>query len=185
MRLRTTRPEDGARIWRLVQQAGSLELNSAYAYVLLATHFSDTCLIAEEGDELIGMVIAYRPPRRSEAVFVWQVAVAPAGRGRGLGRRLLLELAARTAPHGVRFVEASVTPGNAPSRALFESLARELGTECRVQPFMTPELFPEPHEAEELFRIGPFAAAGNATDIAPALGRNGSTSQETTRETTR
>lgn len=157
MRIRHPEPADGATLWRLVKEAGTLELNSPYTYVLMATHFADTCLVAEDDGEPLGMVIGYRPPTGPEAVFVWQVGVSPAARGRGLGRRLLAELMVRTAPRGVTHLEASVTPGNEASRALFRSVARQLDADCRVEPFMGAELFPGEHEPEELFRIGPIA----------------------------
>ncbi|MDY7092998.1 MAG: diaminobutyrate acetyltransferase [Acidobacteriota bacterium] len=156
MRFRHPQMEDGSDLWRLVGDAGTLELNSAYTYVLMATHFADTCLLAESDEgEPLGFVVAYRPPTHPEAVFVWQVAVAPEARGQGLGRRLLEELVARTAEDGVRYLEATVTPDNEPSRKLFRSFARELDTECRVEDFMGQEVFPQDHEAEDLFRIGP------------------------------
>jgi len=157
VRLRPPTPDDGAAIWRLAGAAGELEQNSGYAYVLLATHFDDTCLVAEEDGELLGFVVGYRPPRQPDTIFVWQVAVAAAARGLGLGRRLLVELARRSAASGVCWVEATVTPDNEPSRKLFRSLARELGTECAVLPFMSAQLFPAAHEPEELFRLGPYS----------------------------
>lgn len=158
IRFRSPAPEDGADLWRLVRDAGTLELNSPYTYILMASHFAGTCLLAEaeDADAPLGLVIAYRPPTHPDAVFVWQVAVSPAARGRGLGRRLLETLVERLRPAGVRFLEATVTPDNEASRALFRSVAREAGVPCRVEEFMTEDLFPEAHEAEELFRIGPF-----------------------------
>lgn len=165
IQIRQPQPEDGAALWQLVKDAGTLEVNSPYMYVLFAAHFSDTCLIAEEGDQALGLIIGYRPPRTPEVVFVWQVAVAATARGRGLGHRLLRRLADTTSEQGVRFLEASVTPSNAASRALFRSLARELDTECRVEPFMSNSLFPQAHEAEELFRIGPFGQDLSITEV--------------------
>ena len=156
MRLRAVTPADGAAIWRLVQEAGTLEANTAYCYVLMCTHFDETCLLAEDDDgRPCGFVVAYCPPRQVDTVFVWQVGVLSAARGAGLGRRLLRELVERNSARGVRYLEASVTPDNEASRALFRGLARELGTECAVGPFMGSDLFPGEHEPEELFRIGP------------------------------
>lgn len=160
MKFRRPEMEDGATLWRLVRDAGTLELNSSYTYLLMSTHFAETCLLAEDEDGTpLGLVLAYRPPTHPESVFVWQVAVAPEARGQGLGRRLLEELFARTAEDGVRFLEATVTPDNKPSRKLFRSFARELDTECRVEDFMDEEVFPKDHEAEDLFRIGPIEAS--------------------------
>jgi len=156
-RIRPVTPSDGAEIWRMVEEISALESNSAYCYVLFCSHFGDTCVIAEDDEgEALGFVVGHRPPRQGDTVFVWQVGVRRTARGLGLGRRLLRALVEQTAALGVRYLEASVTPGNQPSRALFRSLARELGTECSVGPFMGAELFPVEHEPEELFRIGPF-----------------------------
>jgi len=164
VKIRHPDPTDGSTLWELVKAAGTLELNSSYTYVLMATHFAETCLIAESGGTSAGLVVAYCPPGRNDAVFVWQVAVAPEFRGRGLGRRLLRALVRRTSPLGVRFLEASVTPSNEASKALFRSLARDVGADCRTLPFMGSELFPEPHEAEDLFRIGPIELDSSRRD---------------------
>ena len=42
-RYRSAVPSDGASLWHLVQAAGTLELNSAYFYLLFATDFGRTC----------------------------------------------------------------------------------------------------------------------------------------------
>lgn len=169
MKLRHPEPGDGEAVWRLVREAGTLEVNAPYAYVLFAHHFADTCLVADagDGDGLLGAVVAYRPPTHPEAVFVWQVGVAEQARGQGLAGRLLSELLERTTPDGVTHLEATVTPDNAPSRALFESLARRLDVPCRVEPYLGAELFPGDHEPEELFRIGPFAPTDIPRDSSP------------------
>jgi L-2,4-diaminobutyric acid acetyltransferase len=58
---------------------------------------------------------------------------------------------------GVRFLETTVTPTNAPSRALFASFARGMDAEHTVSPYIEAGMFPEEgHEDEELHRIGPF-----------------------------
>ena len=156
-RIRPLTPSDGAEIWRMVEEISALEANSAYCYVLFSSYFGDTCLIAEDDNgRALGFVVGFRPPRQGDTVFVWQVGVLRAARGLGLGRRLLSALVEHTAALGVRYLEATVTPDNQASRALFRSLARELDTECSVSPFMGAELFPGEHEPEELFRIGPF-----------------------------
>ncbi len=155
VQFRKPRPEDGAAMWRLVREMGGLELNSAYFYVLFATDFADTGVVAETEDgQLAGFVVGHRPPTRAEAVFVWQVGVAPWMRRQGLARSLLDELLARQ-PAEVSWLEASVTPDNTASTRLFRALARDRGVECRESEYMSAELFPRSHAAENLFRIGP------------------------------
>ena len=82
IRFRAATPDDGAAIWRLVQATGTLELNSAYFYLLFATDFGDTCLVAERDGRMVGAVVGYHPPRHPDTAFVWQVGVLPEMRGR-------------------------------------------------------------------------------------------------------
>jgi L-2,4-diaminobutyric acid acetyltransferase len=153
--LRRPSAGDGAQLWRLVGSIGALERNSAYAYLLLCTHFADTCLVAEIEGELVGFVLAYRPPTEPDTVFVWQVGVGATARGRGLARRLLDALIERPACRGVRTLCATVSPDNAPSQALFRSFARARGIACADEPGFAAASFPEPHPDETLLRIGP------------------------------
>ncbi len=156
MSMRPTHLGDGAAMWQFVADHGGLELNTAYAYMVLADDFTDTCVVAEQDDVLAGFVLGYRPPNRPDTLFVWQVGVAPSHRGQGLARRMILELLERNAPE-VRFLESTVTPSNTASRRLFRSVAEARGTTCHVSEYLTEGLFPEPgHEPEEKFRIGPF-----------------------------
>jgi len=163
--LRSPEPGDAAPIWHLARRSGALDDNSSYAYALLCTHFSDTCIVAEEHDAIVGFVVGYRPPRAADTLFVWQVTVASSHRGRGLGRKMLSRLVARDALADVRFLEATVTPSNVASRRLFTAAARELDAPCDVQRFFGPDVFPETgHEPEDLFRIGPFTTASPRRD---------------------
>lgn len=157
-RFRTPAVDDGTAMLELVQASGTLEANSAYSYVMLADRFPETCVVAEREGESVGFVSAFISPEREDTVFVWQIGVAQSERGRGLARRMLQELLRRPACQGVRFLEATVTPSNKASAALFRSLARELGAQCRRERGFEEDCFPEEgdHEPERLFRIGPF-----------------------------
>jgi len=155
MEFRAPRAEDGRRIHALVEQDDTLESNSAYCYVLLCTHFARHGIIAEQDGVLAGFVAAYRPPSDPEAVFVWQVGVAPAGRGQGLGKRLLNALVAQPANRDARFLTATVDAANEPSNRLFAAFARDQGVALETETGFTSDLFPPGHAAEPLLRIGP------------------------------
>lgn len=149
-------PRDGKAIHALVAGCKPLDLNSTYAYLLLCEHFADTCVIATRDGETVGFVSAYVPPRRSDVIFVWQVAVAAAARGEGLALRMLRELLERPAVRRCRWLETTVTPTNVPSTRLFYRLARDLRAVLEEKPMFHEEDFgTERHEAETLFRIGP------------------------------
>ncbi|CAM5189722.1 L-2,4-diaminobutyric acid acetyltransferase OS=Castellaniella defragrans OX=75697 GN=ectA PE=3 SV=1 [Castellaniella defragrans] len=141
----------------LVERCPPLDLNSVYLYLLLAEHFADTCIVAERDGVVVGMVTAYRPPGRTDSLFVWQVAVDPQARGEHLGLRMLTGLLARAHLRDVHWVETTVGPGNRASRQLFARLATRLGTGLEESPFFDAALFGAGgHEAEPLLRVGPF-----------------------------
>jgi len=149
--------EDGAKIWEFINYTKTMDLNSAYSYIMLGHFFSDTCVIAEDKDEIIGFVSAFRLPQDPDTIFVWQVAVHDGYRGEGIGRKLLKELLKRESCKNVRYLEATVSPTNIASQSLFKGLSRYLGCPCEISDCFPEELFPESgHEAEQTYRVGPF-----------------------------
>lgn len=154
---RSARPADGTTLWQLAQAAGTLEVNSQYFYLLLATDFGDTCLVAEHNGQAAGMVIGYQPPRQPATAFVWQVGVLAPYQGQGVGLRLLQAWLALPANAHCQWVTATVADDNTASQALFKRLARALDTDCTVQPHFTADLLVHGHPAEPLYRIGPLA----------------------------
>ena len=154
--------QDGADIWDLVKADGTLDLNSPYAYLLTGKHFGDTSVVARTHGRLAGFTWAYIPKPTPDALFVWQIGVATADRGQGLATAMLERVIARPACANVRYVEATVTPSNTASRALFEGLARNHGTRCITSRCFARHMFPAGnHEAELLMRIGPLDAAAS------------------------
>lgn len=158
--------EDAADIWKLVQRTPTLDANSPYAYLLLCTHFAETGLVARMGRELLGFVLGYVRPDQGGTAFVWQVGIAQEARGRGLGRQLLEGWFARCARRrDVRFLEATVTPSNDASRALFASFALRQGAPLQERIAFPGAVFPDeaPHEDEVALRIGPVPLARAVT----------------------
>lgn len=148
--------KDGAEIYRLVRDGGTLELNTAYAYLLAGAHFSGTSVVARKGSDLCGFVWAYPVPERTDTLFVWQIGVARECRGTGLGTAMLRELLRRHACERITHVEATVTPSNEASLRLFHGLAEKLDANIETGVGFDASLFPEPgHESELLVRIGP------------------------------
>jgi L-2,4-diaminobutyric acid acetyltransferase len=145
---------DGAALWRLARDSGTLDLNSPYAYLLWCGEFAATSVLAEVDGRPAGFVTGFRPPERPHVLFVWQVAVAAEHRGLGLAGRMLDALLERDP--ALRAVEATVTPSNTASQRLFRALARRHGCACTERPCIETAHFPDPgHEPELLFHIGP------------------------------
>lgn len=133
-----------------------LDVNSEYAYFLVADNFPETSVIAEMDGEAVGFVTAFIPPRKKDVLFVWQVGVSGRARGHGIAGRMLDELLRRPACGDVRYVETTVSPSNEASRRLFQGLARQAGCDIRTETYLKAEDFGNgAHEEEVLFRLGP------------------------------
>ena len=109
----------------------------------------------------LGFVGGYLKPSDPSVLFIWQIAVSREARGRRIGAGLLDEVLDRPACRHVRHLEATVTPSNEASRALFRSFARSRRVACREAPmFHSADFGGGAHEDEQLVRIGPFHAPG-------------------------
>ena len=148
-------------MWRLAGETG-MDVNSPYAYTLWCRDFAMTSVVAhDDTGRLAAYVTGYVRAESPDTYFLWQVAVDPAHRGQRLARRMLDFIGDAIAERGLRHLEATVTPDNTASRALFESFARDRGTEAVWSPLFGEEHFPKgdvPYEPEDLVRIGPFEA---------------------------
>lgn len=167
--LRRPAETDAVAMHRLVAETEVLDLNSTYAYLLMATDFADTSIVADRDGALCGLITGYHPPNRPEVLFVWQVAVAESARGTGLGVMMLDALTRRVREdrHGHPVtVEATVAPTNTASRAMFGAFARRHGVPMSEHPRFLAAHFDagqthdadQTHEDEPTLRIGPIAA---------------------------
>jgi len=146
---------DGLEIHRLIAGSPPLDLNSVYSYYLFGAHFAETSVVAETNGEIVGFISAYRIPQRPDTLFVWQVVVSKALRGRQIARRMLEAVLQRHQAGELGFVEATVNPSNRASRSLFERLARDRGTRLLESEFLDAAAFGpgSEHEPEILLRI--------------------------------
>jgi L-2,4-diaminobutyric acid acetyltransferase len=151
---------DGAALWRIARDSKKLDLNSPYAYLMWCRDFADTSVMATVDGQTVGFVIGYRRPATPETAMVWQVAVDSSQRGRGLAGQLLDELFTRLVDQGVRYLETTITPDNEASMRLFTSFAQRWNADLVTSTLFARSDFPDdadPHEREELCRIGPLS----------------------------
>ncbi|MGO2023648.1 MAG: diaminobutyrate acetyltransferase [Brachybacterium tyrofermentans] len=143
----------GAEMWRVARDSGTLDLNTSYAYLLLARDFARTSRIAVHDGAVVGFVIGYLRPTDPDCLFIWQIAVDESMRGRQVARRMLDALLGDL-PH-VRTLETTITEDNAASQRLFASLAERHGADHRIEPLFEETDFPDAgHGAELLHVIG-------------------------------
>ncbi|MFA9429658.1 ribosomal protein S18-alanine N-acetyltransferase [Egicoccus sp. AB-alg2] len=108
------------------------------------------CLLARtDGGEVVGFVAGLR---QLDDVHVLDVAVAPAVRGRGIGRRLLEELIVQERAAGAAGVTLEVRRSNVPAIALY----RRLGFTVEGQ---RPRYYPD---GEDALLMWQHASAGGA-----------------------
>lgn len=149
--------EVGYPLHRLIADSPPLDPNSIYCNLLQASHFADTAVAVFDDDQLVGFVSGYILPNKPDTLFVWQIVIAKAARGKGLAKRMLKHLLGREACAGVRYIETTITPDNDASWGLFRSLARDLDTELESEVFFEKDAhFGGEHDDEHLLVIGPF-----------------------------
>ncbi len=151
---------DGGAIWRMAREAGRLDVNSSYSYLLWCREFAAASLVARhDSGDLAGFIVGFRRPSAPSELFVCQIATAAGFRGRGVASAMLDDLidSAADSPlaSGGRIdaVEASVTADNRASIALFESFARRHGGRLHRSPLFISAQFPDQHPTEELIRV--------------------------------
>jgi L-2,4-diaminobutyric acid acetyltransferase len=156
-KLRKVEKKDIREVYKLlVQNRPFVGLNSRYTYLLLAKDFSDTCIVAEHDGKVVAFSSGYICPNKKDTLFNWEIVVHPDYRGNGLQKKMLL-FQLRNA--GVSYLECTVNPSNRVSKRNFRELAKALKTQCKEDMMFSEKDFEnDGHEAEVLFRIGPFSS---------------------------
>lgn len=139
----------------LLQNRPFVGLNSRYTYLLLAKDFFDTCIVAEIDGKIIAFSSGYICPNKKDTFFNWEIVVHQDYRGIGLQKSMLLF---QLKDVSVNYLECTVNPSNEISKRNFRELAKALDTQCKEGIIFSEEDFDnDGHEAEVLFRIGPFS----------------------------
>jgi len=79
---------------------------------LFLLHFSDTSLLAEEGERLVGFLVGFLSPSRPEEAYIHFVGIHPDYRGRGLARMLYGRFFETCRTRGRSVVRSCTSPVN-------------------------------------------------------------------------
>lgn len=139
---------DAKALYNLVKSSPPLDLNSAYYYNIICSHFASSCVVAKDNNKIIGFVSAYMIEKTT--LFVWQVAVNDSYRGLGVAKNMLLHLAKRLKPLNIH---TTITPSNKGSFALFKSVASDLSATYRYEKIYFSKEMLLGNEEEKLFEI--------------------------------
>lgn len=129
-----------------------LDLNSSYSYLLWCRDFADTSILATVDDQPAGFISGYLRPEEPGTLMVWQVAVDESFRGRRLASSMLDRLVRQT---DASRVETTITDDNQASIRLFTGFAARRSADLEREPLFTRDQYPDNHDTEFLFRIGP------------------------------
>jgi L-2,4-diaminobutyric acid acetyltransferase len=129
--IRASSEADVAAVQNFVADCPPLTVHTEFTYWVLLRYWGDYCLIAEQDDEITGVLLAIGAGSADDLIYLWQVGVTPALRGTGLAQGMLCEFAARASRSGRTRVQVSVADDNRASHGLFARFAEEQGDELR------------------------------------------------------
>ncbi len=141
--VRAARPDDSALIFALVRELADYEKLSgevdATEEMIAAALFGDSprlfCDIAEwdgAGAGFAAWFLNFSTFRGRPGIYLEDVFVRPAYRGRGIGRALLTRLARRCVDEGWTRFEWAVLDWNAPSIAFYKSIGARVMDEWKI-----------------------------------------------------
>ena len=122
-RLRDYHEEDldqAIQIWDQSRGAGATEPVFSVAEVMAAARGGQPAVVAEVGDEVVGMAVAQI---QGERAWIMLVAIGSRWRDRGVGSALLTDLERRLRSQGVRRISASALSGADTGRSANDSPA--------------------------------------------------------------
>lgn len=146
---------DGTRLWEIAKDSKVLDVNSSYSYVLWCHDFANTSIVAEVDGRAVGFVTGYRRSTDPSTLMVWQVAVDDAYRGHGIAGTMLHRLFDRAQRKGVVAMHTTISPDNAASQRLFESVAAARGLRFERRDLFGADDFPDSHLPEDLYMLEP------------------------------
>lgn len=141
--IRAAKPDDSALIFGLIGELADYEQLThavdATPQMIADALFADAprlfCDIAEWQGEAAGLAIwflNFSTFRGRHGIYLEDLFVRPAFRGRGLGKALMARLAARCVEQGYARFEWAVLDWNAPSIAFYESIGAQVLPDWKI-----------------------------------------------------
>jgi len=149
--IRAAQPSDGALVLSLVRELAEYEKLSAemeateemIAAALFCREPRLFCDIAMWNGESVGFstwFLNYSTFKGSHGIFIEDLFVRPAYRGRGVGKGLMASLARRCIENGYGRCDWAVLDWNAPAIAFYKSIGAEMNDDWRLCRLSGPAL---------------------------------------------
>lgn len=146
--------QDGIEIHHLIASCSPLDENSPYCNYLQASLFEKTSIIAKYNGKIAGFISGFLKPAAAKELFIWQVAVSPKMRSKGLAFQMLQKLLKREYLQSLNALETTISKANEGSWCLFNKLNDAHGNKGSVTVFLDKQKHFKGHqETEYLYRI--------------------------------
>ena len=110
----------------IVEECGPfLTLRSRSDYWAYATFFNDTCFVYSEQDQAVGVLIAYRNQNDMGQIYLQDIGVKKAYRGKGVADALITNLIEYAWSHDIGSIMLTSEPENHSALKLWERLGFE------------------------------------------------------------
>jgi len=141
LHLRQLEPSDRRRILGVVDAWWGRPITELLPRPLF-DHFRDTSFVLEQNGEVVGFLVGFLSQSYADEAYIHAVGVAPAQRGRGLGRILYERFCAVVLSRGRRRVRAITAPANKDSIAFHRRLGFTVEDEAGDRVRFVRELLP-------------------------------------------
>ena len=115
------------KIRKFVKRSRPLDLHTVFAYWILFKYFDDTCFVLEEEGRIIGFVSGVISSKQPEILYLWQIGIDPAYRGRRHAETLIKRVVEIARAKGCRCLQVTIAPDNESSYKVFSRFARDHG----------------------------------------------------------
>jgi diaminobutyrate acetyltransferase len=149
---------DGAEVFQLIKDCPPLDVNSQYYYHIICDDFSETSVVAELDHQIVGFISGYLKPKKTDHLFIWQVAVSEKARGKKLASNMLEWLTKQSRCNDINVLETTISPSNLASQNLFLRFAETHNASVETSTYLDASHFgsdPNSHEDEVLYQISP------------------------------
>lgn len=148
---------DAKKIYSLAKKTKILDVNSEYLYLLQTTHFKYTCCVAQIDNEVLGFVSGYIHPQHDDVLFIWQVGVDDALRGKNIAGQMISYLLKTNFLREIKYIHTTISPSNLASQRVFQKFAKKFNTTIKEEPMFEVKDFHNAHENEVLYTVGPLS----------------------------
>ena len=118
--IRNPKESEFEKIYNFVSRCKPLESYGDHFYRIMLRYFNNTCLIAEEENNILGFILGVISQTDPKSYFLWQIGVNPEVQGQGIGRKMLEHIEIELKRKNINRIELTIDPENKASQKLFE-----------------------------------------------------------------